>query len=153
MSVTLKERYFEDYTQGEVFEMGDYLITREEILDFAGRYDPQAFHLDEAAARESIFGGLIASGWMTCSVLMRMLVDDFISPMSSMGSPGVDEIRWLKPVRPGDRLRARVTVADTRRSSSRPDRGILHFHQEALNLHDEVVLSMRGMGMSKCRPS
>lgn len=153
MSVPLKERWFEDYAKGEVFETGDYLITREEVVDFAGRYDPQAFHLDEAAARESIFGGLIASGWMTCSILMRMLVDGFISPVSSMGSPGVDEIRWLKPVRPGDRLRARVTVVDTRRSTSRPDRGIIHFHQQAINQDDEVVLSMRGMGMSKCRPS
>jgi acyl dehydratase len=153
MTVPLKERYFDDYATGEIFEMGDYLITRAEILDFAGRYDPQAFHLDEAAARASIFGGLIASGWMTCSVLMRILVDHFISPVSSMGSPGIDEIRWLKPVRPGDRLKARVTVLDTRRSSSRPDRGIVHFHQEALNQDGEVVLSMRGMGMSKTRPT
>ena len=123
MPVPIKERYFEDYGKGEVFESGDYLITREEVIDFAGRYDPQPFHLDEEAARQSIFGGLIASGWMTCGVLMRMLVDDFISPVSSMGSPGVDELRWLKPVRPGDRLRARVTVVDSRRSASRPDRG------------------------------
>lgn len=153
MTVPLRERYFEDYRAGDVVEIGDYLITRDEIIDFATRYDPQAFHLDEAAARDSIFGGLIASGWMTCAVLMRILVDDFISPVSSMGSPGIDELRWLKPVRPGDRLRARVTVVDSRRSSSRPDRGIVHFHQEALNQDDEVVLSMRGMAMSKCRPS
>jgi acyl dehydratase len=153
MTVPIKERYFEDYRKGEVFEIGDYLITREEIIEFASRYDPQPFHLDEAAARETIFGGLIASGWMTCGVLMRLLVEHFISPVSSMGSPGVDELRWLKPVRPGDRLRARVTVVDSRRSSSRPDRGIVHFHQEALNQDDEVVLSMRGMGMSKCRPT
>lgn len=152
MTVPLKERYFEDYRTGEVFEFGDYLITRQEIVDFATRYDPQAFHVDEAAGRDSIFGGLIASGWMTCSVLMRILVDNFISPVSSMGSPGIDELRWLKPVRPGDRLHARVTVLDSRRSTSRPDRGIIHFHQEALNQDAEVVLSMRGMGMSKCRP-
>ena len=120
MTASLKERYFDDYRKGEVVEVGDYLVTREEIIDFAGRYDPQPFHLDEAAARESIYGGLIASGWMTCGVLMRMLVDNFVSPVSSMGSPGIDELRWLKPVRPGDRLRARVTVVDTRRSSSRP---------------------------------
>jgi acyl dehydratase len=81
-----------------------------------------------------------------------MLVDHFVPAVSSMGSPGIDELRWLKPVRPGDRLRARVTVVDLRRSSSRPDRGIIHFHQEALNQRDEVVLSMRGMGMYKCRP-
>jgi len=148
----LKERYFEDYRKGEVAEIGEYLITREEIVDFARRYDPQPFHLDEDAARDSMFGGLVASGWMTCGVLMRMLVDHFVSPVASMGSPGIDELRWLKPVRPGDRLRARVTVTDLRRSSSKPDRGVIHFHQEAINQHDEVVLSMRGMGMYKCRP-
>jgi acyl dehydratase len=153
MTVPIKERYFEDYRAGEVLEVGDHLVTREEIVAFASRYDPQPFHLDDDAARESIYGGLIASGWMTCSVVMRMLVDHVISPISSMGSPGIDELRWLRPVRPGDRLRARVTVLETRRSTSRPDRGIIRLQQEALNQHDEVVLSMRGMGMYKCRPS
>jgi acyl dehydratase len=153
MTVPIKERYFEDYPAGEVLEVGDHLVTREEIVAFASRYDPQPFHLDDDAARESIYGGLIASGWMTCSVVMRMLVDHVISPISSMGSPGIDELRWLRPVRPGDRLRARVTVLETRRSSSRPDRGIIRLQQEALNQHDEVVLSMRGMGMYRCRPS
>jgi acyl dehydratase len=152
MTVPVKERYFEDYQAGEVIEGGDHLVTREEIVEFASRYDPQSFHLDDAAARDSIYGGLIASGWMTCSVLMRMLVEHVVSPVSSMGSPGIDELRWLRPVRPGDRLRARVTIVETRRSSSRPDRGIIRLHQEALNQHDEVVLSMRGMGMYKCRP-
>ena len=152
MTVPVKERYFEDYQAGEVIEGGDHLVTRKEIVEFASRYDPQSFHLDDAAARDSIYGGLIASGWMTCSVLMRMLVEHVVSPVSSMGSPGIDELRWLRPVRPGDRLRARVTIVETRRSSSRPDRGIIRLHQEALNQHDEVVLSMRGMGMYKCRP-
>jgi acyl dehydratase len=149
--VPVKERYFEDYRKGEVFEGGDYAITREEIVDFASRYDPQPFHLDEAAATASIYGGLIASGWMTCSVMMRILVDEFISPLSSMGSPGVDEVRWLKPVRPGDRLRARIEVLDARRSTSRPDRGVVRFRYEGLRQDGEVVLSMRGMGMYKCR--
>jgi len=153
MTVPIKERYFEDYLAGEVLEGGDHLVTREEIVTFASRYDPQPFHLDDDAARDSIYGGLIASGWMTCSIVMRMLVDHVMSPVSSMGSPGIDELRWLRPVRPGDRLRVRVTVVETRRSSSRPDRGIIRLHQEALNQHDEVVLSMRGMGMYKCRPS
>jgi acyl dehydratase len=152
MDVPVKERFFQDYPKGEVFEAGDYLITREEIVEFAGRFDPQPFHLDEAAGESSVFGGLVASGWMTCSVLMRLLVDHYVSPVSSMGSPGIDELRWLKPVRPGDRLRARVTVVDKRRSSSKPDRGIIHYLQEALNQDGEVVLAMRGMGMSKCRP-
>jgi acyl dehydratase len=152
MTVPIKQRYFEDYPAGEVLEVGDYLVTREEIVDFASRYDPQPFHLDDEAARESIYGGLIASGWMTCSVVMRMLVDHFISPVSSMGSPGIDELRWLGPVRPGDRLRVRVTVVDARRSKSRPDRGVIQLRQEAINQHGEVVLTMRGMGMYKCRP-
>lgn len=153
MTVPIKERYFEDYREGEVFEIGEHLVTREEIVTFASRYDPQPFHVDDEAARETIYGGLIASGWMTCGVLMRMLVDHFISPVASMGSPGIDELRWLRPVRPGDRLRARVTIVETRRSKSRPDRGLIHLHQEALNQNDEVVLSMRGMGLYKCRPS
>ncbi len=152
MSVPIKERYFEDYQAGEVLEGGHHLVTREEIVAFASRYDPQPFHLDDAAGRDSIYGGLIASGWMTCSIVMRMLVDHVMSAVSSMGSPGIDELRWLRPVRPGDRLRVRVTVTEAHRSSSRPDRGIIRLHQEALNQHDEVVLSMRGMGMYKCRP-
>ena len=153
MTIPLAERYFEDYRPGEVHEFGDYLVTREEITDFARRYDPQPFHLDDDAAAESIYGGLISSGWLTCSVLMRLLVDHFISPVASMGSPGIDELRWLKPVRPGDRLRARVTITDTRRSTSKPDRGIVQIRQEAINQDGEVVLAMRGMGMYKCRPS
>ena len=120
MTVPIKERYFEDYRAGEVLVVGDHEVTREEIVAFASRYDPQSFHLDDDAGRESIYGGLIASGWMTCSVVMRLLVEHVISPVSSMGSPGVDELRWLRPVRPGDRLRARVTVLETLRSSSRP---------------------------------
>ena len=153
MTVPIKQRYFEDYQVGEVLEGGDHLVTRDEIVAFAGRYDPQPFHLDDDAARESIYGGLIASGWMTCSIVMRLLVEHVISPLSGIGSPGVDELRWLRPVRPGDRLRVRVTVTEARRSNSRPDRGIIRLHQEALNQHDEVVLSMRGMGMYQCRPS
>lgn len=152
MTIPLAERYFEDYRPGEVHEFGDYLVTREEITEFARRYDPQPFHLDDDAAAESIYGGLISSGWLTCSVLMRLLVDHFISPVASMGSPGIDELRWLKPVRPGDRLRARVTITDTRRSTSKPDRGIVQIRQEAINQDGEVVLAMRGMGMYKCRP-
>ncbi|MGE0801509.1 MAG: MaoC family dehydratase [Lautropia sp.] len=152
MQVPLKQRYFEDYTVGEVHDFGDQLVSREEIIEFASRYDPQPFHIDERAAADSLYGGLIASGWMTAGVLMRMLVDHFISPLSSMGSPGIDELRWLKPVRPGDRLRARVEVLEMRRSVSRPDRGVIRFHQQLFNQNDEMVLSMRGMGMYRCRP-
>jgi len=151
MSVPPKERFFEDFRPGEVLEFGDYLVTEEEIVDFARRYDPQPFHLDHKAAEKSIYGGLIASGWMTGSIVMRLLVDHFISPLSSMGSPGVDEIRWNRPVRPGDRLKLRVTVVETRRSQSKPDRGIVQVQEEAINQDGETVMSIQGMGLYKCR--
>lgn len=151
MPVPPKERYFEDFHPGEVMEVGDYLVTEEEIIDYARRYDPQPFHLDHEAAKKSIFGGLIASGWMTGGIMMRLLVDHFISPLSSMGSPGVDEVRWIQPVRPGDRLRLRVTVLETRRSQSKPDRGVIEVLQEAINQNGETVMRLRGMGLYKCR--
>ena len=151
MSVPHRERYFEDYAAGEVVEFGDYLITEEEVIEFAQRYDPQPFHVDKAAAAQSIYGGIIASGWMTGSVMMRLLVDHFISAVSSMGSPGIDELRWHKPVRPGDRLRVRVTVIETRRSQSKPDRGLIHVLQEAINQDGDTVMSVKGMGLYRCR--
>lgn len=151
-SVPFKQRWFEDYPVGEVHEFGDYLVTAEEIIDFATRYDPQAFHVDPDAARASNFGGLVASGWMTASVMMRLLVDHVVSAVSSMGSPGIDELRWLKPVRPGDRLRGRLEIVESRRSVSKPDRGIVHMRQQVLNQHGEVVMSYLGMGMYRCRP-
>ena len=146
-----KTRFFEDYRIGEVAEFGDYEITSLEIIEFAKRYDPQLFHTDPEAAKQSSFGGLVASGWMSASVLMRMLVDHYISPVASMGSPGVDALRWLKPVKPGDRLRARVEVVGKRRSQSKPDRGLIHFVQQGLNQHGELVIAFNGMGMYRCR--
>lgn len=151
MAVPPKERFFEDFRPGEVLEFGDYLVTEEEIVEFAKRYDPQPFHVDHEAADRSIYGGLIASGWLTGSIVMRLLVDHFISPVSSMGSPGVDEIRWTKPVRPGDRLKLRVTVVETRRSQSKPDRGIVQVQQEMINQQGDTVMSLRGMSLAKCR--
>jgi acyl dehydratase len=146
-----RERFFEDYRSGEVAEFGDHLVTEEEVVDFATRYDPQPFHVDAAAARESIYGGLIASGWMTASVAMRLLVDHYISPLSSMGSPGIDEMRWIKPVRPGNRLRLRVTILETRRSQTKPDRGMIQLLQEMQNQDNETVMTIRGWGMYRCR--
>jgi acyl dehydratase len=146
-----RERYFEDYPGGEVAEFGDRLVTEEEVLEFARRYDPQPFHVDAEAAGRSIYGGLIASGWMSASIAMRLLVDHFISPQSSMGSPGIDELRWLKPVRPGDRLRLRVTILEARRSQSKPDRGMIQLLQEMLNQNNETVMTIRGWGMYRCR--
>jgi len=146
-----KERFFEDFSPGEVTEFGDYLITEEEILEYARRYDPQPFHVDREAAAESMFGGLIASGWMTGSIMMRLLVEHFISPISGMGSPGVDEVRWPKPVRAGDRLRVRITTIEAKRSQSKPDRGIIQVQQEMINQHGDTVMSLRGTSFLKCR--
>lgn len=151
VSVLLRDRYFEDYREGETFEFGDYLVSTEEIIEFAKRFDPQPFHVDMAAAANTIFGGLIASGWMTASIGMRMMVDHFISSRSSMGSPGVDELRWPKPVRPGDRLRLKVSIISTRISQSKPDRGVLQFYEEMLNQNNEVVMTLRGWGMNHTR--
>ena len=151
MPVPYKERFIEDFSPGEVTEFGDYLITEEEILEYARRYDPQPFHVDREAAAESMFGGLIASGWMTGSIMMRLLVEHFISPVSGMGSPGVDEVRWPKPVRAGDRLRVRITTIEVKRSQSKPDRGIIQVQQEMINQHGDTVMSLRGTSFLKCR--
>lgn len=151
MSVPYRERYFEDYTVGEICPIGEHLITEQEIIEFATRYDPQPFHVDIKAAEASHFGGLVASGWMTASVMMRLLVDHFLSPVSSMGSPGMDEVRWFKPVRPGDRLRGQVSILAKRRSESKPDRGLIQSAQQAINQHGEMVYQAQGWGMYKCR--
>lgn len=134
-----RERYFDDWTEGEVFETESHLMTEERIRSFAEEFDPQPFHVDTGAAEASIYGGIIASGWHTGSVLMRHFTTFLGS--SSMGSPGIDKLRWIAPVRPDDQLRMRLTVMETRASSSKPDRGIIRFFQEVLNQKDEVVMS------------
>lgn len=148
----MTDRWFEDYYPGAVFEYGDELITREETLAFAQRYDPQDFHLDDDKARDSMFGELVASGWMTCGLWMRMAVQNLLSPCSSLGSPGVDEIRWLVPVKPGDRLSVRTKITQARSSSSRPDRGIYWQESEVLRQDGTVVATIKGMGMARKRP-
>ncbi len=140
-------RYMEDYVKGAVHELGEIEVTQAEILDFARKFDPQSFHVDPEAAKQSIYGGLIASGWHTSALLMRLFVDYYLPRAASLGSPGVDELRWLKPVRPGDVLSIRVTVADVRPSQSKPDRGLLHSFVEALNQKDEVVMSLKAMNL------
>ena len=145
-------RYLEDFQPGEVIELGSCSIGEEEILDFARRYDPQPFHVDPERARASIYGGLIASGWQTCGLFMRLAVDVVIGDSSSMGSPGLDNLRWLLPVRPGDTLRGRYTVLEVTPSRSRPDRGILKFRGEMFNQRDEVALSLEGVGFFGRRP-
>ncbi|WP_454710483.1 MaoC family dehydratase [Cupriavidus nantongensis] len=145
--------YFEDFEVGSRRELGSYLVTEEEILAFARQYDPQPFHIDKEAAANSIYGGLISSGWMTCSIMMRLLVLSTIGKSASMGSPGVDEIRWLKPVYAGDTLTVVLNVLDTRASQSKPDRGIVHTQWEATNQRGELVCTVKGMGMYGRRPA
>jgi acyl dehydratase len=146
-----RPRFFEDFAPGQVYEFGDRTVTQSEIVEYARQFDPQPFHTDPEAARHSFYGGLIASGWHTVGMMMRMLVDHFVPRESAMGSPGIDELRWLKPVRPGDRLRVRVTVVEAKRSTSKPDRGIVRSINEVLNQNGETVLSMRGMGLYRTR--
>ncbi|WP_151635024.1 MaoC family dehydratase [Noviherbaspirillum aerium] len=148
----LKKWYFEDFAAGQTIEVGTRTVTEEEIIDFASKFDPQPFHVDKDAAANSIYGGIIASGWHTCSMMMRMMVDHFLRQSSSMGSPGVDEIRWLKPVRAGDTLSVSTTILETRPSTSKPDRGVIMTQWQAKNQHGEVVATVKGMGMYGRRP-
>ncbi|SNS75572.1 Acyl dehydratase [Noviherbaspirillum humi] len=144
--------YFEDFTPGRTIHVGTRLVEEQEIIDFARQFDPQPFHVDKAAGEQSIYGGLIASGWHTCGMMMRMMVDGFMREAASLGSPGVDEIRWLKPVRAGDTLSVTTTVLDARPSASKPDRGVVHTMWEAKNQHGETVTTVKGMGMFMRRP-
>lgn len=139
--------YLDDFEAGQTIELGSRSVTKEEIIAFAEQYDPQPFHIDEDAAADTIYGGLIASGWHTVSLFMRLLVDGLLSNAASMGSPGVDEVRWHKPVRPGDTLTAKGIVHEVVPSRSKPDRGILRTTYEMYNQHGDRVLSMKGVGM------
>jgi acyl dehydratase len=139
--------YFEDFELGMVFDLGERTLAKEDIVAFAREYDPQPFHVDEEAARESAFGGLIASGWHTGSVFMRLYADALLSRAAAMGSPGVEELRWLKPVRPGDTLTARVTVLDTAPSTRNPKRGTVHLFSEVENQRGETVMTMKARGL------
>ncbi len=135
--------YFEDFPPGEVREYGDCLVTAEAIVEFAREFDPQPFHLDAEAARGSQAGGLIGSGWHTAALLMRMNCDEFVLRSASQGAPGVEEMNWIKPVRPGDRLRIRRTTLSARASRSRPRIGILEFLFEVINQDREVVMTQK----------
>lgn len=144
--------WWEDFRVGETTVMGSHTFTEAEIVEFGRRFDPQPFHTDAQAARESFFGGLIASGWHTCAVAMRLMCEEYINRTRSMGSPGVDEIRWKKPVRAGDTLTFRRTVLEARASASRPDAGLVKHRWDALNQHGELVMTMDGWGMFGRRP-
>jgi len=134
--------YWEDFTPGRIFEHGPRRLSRDEMMAFAAEFDPQPMHLDEVAARATMMGGLCASGWYVCSILMRMIADAFVLDSSSMGAPGVDEVKWLLPVRPDDEIRLRATVADVRASNSRPDRGFVKFNFELFNAAGQQVMTL-----------
>lgn len=138
---------FEDFSVGQVREFGSRLVDREEGLAFAAAYDPQPLHLDEDAANASVLGGLSISGWHTCALVMRMMCDAYLLDSTSQGSPGIDQLRWLKPVRPGDTLRMRMTVLETKDSRSRPAIGLVRSSWEVFNQKDELVMTMEGWGM------
>ena len=144
--------YFEDFRPGQTFQLGSHTMTRDDIVDFAAKFDPQPFHLDEDAGAASPFGGLIASGWHTASVFMRLYVDALLSDAASMGSPGISELRWLRPVRPGDVVTGRFVVERVQPSSRRDDRGTVFFRGELCNDAGEPVLSMTGRGYFARRP-
>jgi acyl dehydratase len=145
--------YFEDFPPGDVRESPPRAVTGDEIVAFARQFDPQPFHIDDTAAQRTLYRGLLASGWHTCAIYMRLMWDTFLKDTASLGSPGVDEIRWLKPVRPGDTLRARFTVVEAVPSRSKPDRGIVRSVSEVFNQHGDVVMTMRGLGMFARRPA
>ena len=135
-------RYFEDYVPGLTVDCGSFSVNEAEVIAFAEKYDPQPFHVDPVAAKDGPFGGLIASGWHTTSLMMRQLVDHYVSPESSLGAAGVDEIRWPRPVRPGDRLHVRATVLEARRSASKPDRGIVKTLAELTSDGGDLVMKV-----------
>ncbi len=145
-------RYFEDLNDGDVFELGEMQMTEPEIVEFARRFDPQPFHLDHEAAAHSIFGGLVASGWHTGSTFMGLLVRGLLQDVASLGAGGLDELRWLKPVRPGDVLRGRYTVLSKRASTSRPERGTVVGLGELFNQTGERVFFIRWPALLGRRP-
>lgn len=148
-----RRRYFEDFHPGQEIELGERTVTEAEILAFAREFDPQSFHVDAGAARDSPYGGLIASGWHTCSMMMRIVVDGVLGSAAGMGSPGLDGVRWLHPVRAGDTLRVRYLTRQVKASTTRPDRGVVWSTWIATNQHGVDVCTIDGMGMFGRRPA
>jgi acyl dehydratase len=140
--IAVPQRHWEDFTPGSVFESEPRRVTREEIIEFAAAFDPQPMHLDEEAARASMLGSLAASGWHSCCLLMRMLSDGFLSETRFMGAPGIDEVSWLKPLRPGESIRARATVLESRPSRSRPDLGFVKFLFELVDSSGACLMTL-----------
>ena len=150
-NVPVERRYFEDYVTDSVHEFGSIVVERDEVIAFARRFDPQVFHTDPELAKRTIYGGLIASGWHTAGLMMRLFADHYLSKVASLGSPGIDELRWKVPVRPGDELSIRVTVLEAKQSRSKPDRGVVRSFIEVINQNREVVMSMRVINLFLCR--
>lgn len=148
-----EDRYFEDYVPGAVHEFGSIKVEEDEVLSFGKRFVPLSYHTDRELAKKSIYGGLIASGWHTAGLMMRLYTDNYLSRVANLGSPGVDELRWERPVFPGDELSLRVTVLETRLSQSRPDRGIVRSFVEVLNAKGEVVMSLKMINFVLSRSS
>ncbi|MGH7766215.1 MAG: MaoC family dehydratase [Candidatus Binatia bacterium] len=140
---SVENRYFEDYVDGAVHEFGPIAVELDEVVSFGKRFVPLSYHTDAERAKQSIYGGLIASGWHTAALMMRLYTDNYLSKIANLGSPGVDELRWDKPVYPGDELSVRVTVLETRASQSKPDRGIVRSFVEVLNQNRQVVMSLK----------
>ena len=148
----ITDRYLEDYVEGDVHCFGTIAVERDEMIAFAKRFDPQTMHTDPEAAKHTPFGGLIASGWHTVGLMMRLYVDHYLTHVASIASPGVDELRWLKPVRPGDMLSVRVTVLKAVASKSKPDRGAVTSFVEVINQAGEVVMTLKGVNIIAKRP-
>ena len=144
------DRFFEDYIVGATYVCGSFTVAEDEIIAFATLYDPQMMHIDRALAAEGPFGEVIASGWHTVARTMRLVVDNFL-PHNGLAAPGIDELRWPRPVRPGDTLTLHATIQDARRSRSKPDRGLLHILLEVLNQDGDVVMSMKPMNFVRTR--
>src|SRR4249920_791753 len=146
-------RYFEDYVTGAVHEFGSIAVVEQEVIDFGKRFVPLSYHTDPELAKTSIYGGLIASGWHTAALMMRLYTDNYLSKVANLGSPGADELKWDRPVFPGDDLSIRVTVLETRRSESKPDRGIIRSFVEVLNQNREIVMSVKMVNFVRSRGS
>lgn len=149
----IDDRYFEDYVEGSVHCFGAIAVEARDIVAFARQFDPQPFHADPEAAKRTPFGGLIASGWHTAALMMRLFAEHYLTQVASLASPGVDELRWLKPVRPGDRLSIRVTVLKAVPSKSKPDRGVVTSFVEVFNQNDEAVMTLKAVNLIGRRPA
>ncbi len=146
-----RARYFEDYVAGESHELGTVTVDEAEVVAFAGRYDPQIIHTDREKAKSGPFGGLIASGWQTAGLMMSLYATRYLSDASSLASPGMDELRWIRPVRPGDELTVTVNIVEAKQSRSKPDRGVVRTDIRVSNQDGEEVMSMLAVNMISCR--